>query len=279
MTAAPRSTRPPREAIVRAAITAGGVAGVALLLQSRPGFALLLTAAIFAGGYEFRAITEPRAGRGARIASGLAATAAGGIAAAAGGATFATTALPVIAFLAAVLGVTTLIGSRPLRPGIRLRLAGPIYFGALPGFLYLLHGADAAPRGYWVWLAIALSWGGGIGGFVAGRLWGRRPLAPAASPRKTAEGAIGALLLGCALGFAVWRTDPGALPFPTAAWLLPSAQLLSQAGDLVESRLKRRCGVDDSGRLLHAQGGMLDSLDGLCLAAPWLYLASGLPWR
>ncbi|MGH9160764.1 MAG: phosphatidate cytidylyltransferase [Vicinamibacteraceae bacterium] len=108
--------------------------------------------------------------------------------------------------------------------------------------------------------------------YYAGRLFGRRTLSPAISPKKTQEGALAGCLAGAAvmplLGH-VW------LPH-MAPWLLAALGLLVSGmgivGDLFESALKRGAGVKDSSGLIPGHGGMLDRIDGLLFAGPVYYL-------
>jgi phosphatidate cytidylyltransferase len=113
--------------------------------------------------------------------------------------------------------------------------------------------------------------------FAVGRTIGRRRLAPAISPGKTWEGLAGGTAGALAAGalFSIWIDLP-------AAWLgLLSAAvgLAGQAGDLLESALKRAAGVKDSSPLIPGHGGVLDRIDGFTTALPagmGLLLLSGL---
>src|SRR5690606_29867146 len=103
---------------------------------------------------------------------------------------------------------------------------------------------------------------------------GRHKLAPAISPGKTVEGAIGGLLLCAAwaltAGLYVFKVGPGPL-----VWLLGLSMLAAAAsivGDLVESMCKRHSGVKDSGTLLPGHGGLLDRVDSILAAAPVMAL-------
>lgn len=109
-------------------------------------------------------------------------------------------------------------------------------------------------------------WGTDIGAYLVGRLIGGAKLAPKISPGKTWSGAIGGFLSG---GFAGAMLAGGSHGIDLAA--LPAAFLLSvfaQAGDLLESAIKRRLGVKDSGRTIPGHGGLFDRLDGFLAAAP-----------
>jgi phosphatidate cytidylyltransferase len=108
--------------------------------------------------------------------------------------------------------------------------------------------------------------------YYTGRAFGRSPLAPAISPKKTREGAIGGILIGSAAMVAGSR-----LVFPAAslAILIPAALvvvLLGIVGDLFESLLKRSAHVKDSSALIPGHGGMLDRIDSWLFAAPAYYL-------
>ena len=108
--------------------------------------------------------------------------------------------------------------------------------------------------------------------YYTGRLFGRRPLAPAISPKKTIEGAIGGVIFGTA-----FLTLVGArvLPFSGYGPLITLGVLVvvfGICGDLFESRLKRTAGVKDSSSLIPGHGGALDRVDALLFAVTPFYL-------
>jgi phosphatidate cytidylyltransferase len=108
--------------------------------------------------------------------------------------------------------------------------------------------------------------------YYTGRAFGKRPLAPAISPKKTVEGAIGGFVFGTALfvGAGAWWV-PGMAPlFRVGLGLAVVA--LGIAGDLFESMLKRSAGVKDSSALIPGHGGVLDRIDALLFAAPVYYI-------
>lgn len=108
-----------------------------------------------------------------------------------------------------------------------------------------------------------------IGAYFVGRAWGRRKLAPAVSPGKSWAGFWGGLVTVALLACMVWAWN--VFPHQTAGVLLVAtvlAALASVLGDLLESMLKRRIGIKDSGHWLPGHGGVLDRLDSLTAAAP-----------
>ena len=107
--------------------------------------------------------------------------------------------------------------------------------------------------------------------YYAGRAYGRHLLAPALSPKKTLEGAIGGLVAGSValalLGHWWWPDAPAVL----RAGLGVVLAALGITGDLFESMLKRAAGVKDSAALIPGHGGVLDRIDALLFAAPVYY--------
>jgi phosphatidate cytidylyltransferase len=108
--------------------------------------------------------------------------------------------------------------------------------------------------------------------YYTGRALGRRPLAPAVSPKKTIEGAVGGFVFGTALfvGVGAWWLPSMPLALRVALGLTLVA--LGIAGDLFESMLKRSAGVKDSSTLIPGHGGVLDRIDALLFAAPVYYV-------
>lgn len=154
-----------------------------------------------------------------------------------------------------------------------LMAAGLIGIGVGVVALVWLRHWDAA-GGRWTVLFVVLTvWASDIGAYSAGRLLRGPKLAPSLSPAKTWSGAAGGLVIAMLVGQAV----AGHVTLATAgvAALLAVA---CQAGDLLESGIKRHVGVKDSGNLIPGHGGLLDRLDGLLAAAPaaaLVVLASG----
>jgi len=108
--------------------------------------------------------------------------------------------------------------------------------------------------------------------YYTGRLFGRRPLAPAISPKKTIEGAVGGLVVGTAFMIFAGRLVFPFVRMPLLAGLGVVLVALGIAGDLFESRLKRKAGIKDSSALIPGHGGILDRIDALLLATPAFYL-------
>ena len=113
---------------------------------------------------------------------------------------------------------------------------------------------------------VLVIWGTDVGAYLAGRLMGGPKLAPRISPGKTWSGSVGGLLIGAGAGAVLAGAMHGFALRAFAAGALLS--LCAQAGDLLESAIKRRLGVKDSGRTIPGHGGLFDRLDGFLAAAP-----------
>lgn len=127
----------------------------------------------------------------------------------------------------------------------------------------------------WIFLVLAISWLGDTGGYFAGRFFGRTPLYPRISPKKTREGAVGGITLSVVGVFVVRAIGLPTLPPAHAVALgilLCTAGIL---GDLAESMLKRAYQVKDSGKLLPGHGGLLDRIDSVIFVAPLLFAYAG----
>jgi len=107
--------------------------------------------------------------------------------------------------------------------------------------------------------------------YYTGRAFGRRPLAPAISPKKTIEGAIGGVIFGIVFMIVAGHYVFPLLAVPVRAILGAVVVVLGILGDLFESRLKRSAGVKDSSSLIPGHGGVLDRIDALLFAIPAFY--------
>lgn len=144
------------------------------------------------------------------------------------------------------------------------------------GFATLLVAADDGPFRIVAWLLLVVA--SDVGGYTAGVLAGRHPMAPTISPKKSWEGFAGSVtacvLLG--VGVVVWALDG---PWWAGALLGLSMAVAATLGDLAESLLKRDIGVKDMGSLLPGHGGVMDRLDSIALSAPvaWIVLTALVP--
>lgn len=134
------------------------------------------------------------------------------------------------------------------------------YLPFMAGFLMLTLAADNGPQR--VVAFILLTMGNDIGGYAAGVLFGRHPIAANLSPKKSWEGFAGSILTQALVGAAVFT------------WLLQAPwwqgviagvflTVTATAGDFAESAIKRDLGIKDMGSLLPGHGGMMDRLDSL----------------
>lgn len=121
---------------------------------------------------------------------------------------------------------------------------------------------------------VLLTIGADIGGYFSGVLFGRHPMAPRISPKKSWEGLAGAVILEIGIGIALW-----VYLFDGAWWkgALAGAVMAVTAtfGDLIESMIKRDLGIKDMSRLVPGHGGIMDRLDSLVInaAVAWLLFA------
>jgi phosphatidate cytidylyltransferase len=146
--------------------------------------------------------------------------------------------------------------------------AGLVYVILPLAALWWLRQVDAMLV-FWVFL---VTWATDVGGYFFGKGIGGPKLAPRISPKKTWAGLLGGMLLSgivgtvLNLGFNVGGD--------AAMFIVISAGMavLSQAGDLLESYVKRIVGAKDSGELIPGHGGLLDRVDGLVTTAPAVVL-------
>jgi phosphatidate cytidylyltransferase len=177
---------------------------------------------------------------------------------------------PLLALVLALLGVgVAVLGARRAAGAVPAAWLG---FGALwigLGGLALLwlRLAPAGGVGAALFLLLVV-WASDIGAYAAGRALGGPKLWPAVSPNKTWSGAMGGLAAATLVGLVAAAALTGGWPGAAAAATAAGLGLCAQAGDLLESWLKRRFGVKDSSHLIPGHGGLLDRLDGVLAAAP-----------
>ena len=128
------------------------------------------------------------------------------------------------------------------------------------------------PAGEFLVLFLAVvTWASDTGAYYVGTLWGKHPLMPSISPKKTVEGVLGGLLLAIAAALLAHWWFVAELSWSDAVILGVLLTVTGLIGDLFESMIKRRTGVKDSGGILPGHGGMLDRIDSLLFTAPTFY--------
>ncbi|MFD2796204.1 phosphatidate cytidylyltransferase [Promicromonospora vindobonensis] len=143
------------------------------------------------------------------------------------------------------------------------------YLPFLAGFVVLML---AQPDGeIRVVLFILLAVANDTGGYIAGVMLGRHPLAPTVSPKKSWEGLAGSIVLATAVGVLGAVYGLGESPVLGIALGVMTA-ITATVGDLAESLLKRDLELKDMGSLLPGHGGVLDRLDSMIITAPFVYL-------
>jgi phosphatidate cytidylyltransferase len=144
-----------------------------------------------------------------------------------------------------------------------------VYLPFLAGFAALLAGpADGDLRVLVTLAGVVLS---DTGGYIAGSIMGRHPMAPTVSPKKSWEGLLGSLA-AAAIGGAVLLQVLFDVSLWKGAVFGVAIAIAAVLGDLGESMIKRDLGVKDMSRLLPGHGGIMDRLDSIVLAAPTAYV-------
>lgn len=158
--------------------------------------------------------------------------------------------------------------ARTLRALLALLLMS-IWVGAPLAHLFLI-GEELAYGRYLILIAVVGPWISDAGAYFTGRFFGRHSLFPNLSPKKTVEGAIGGLVVTMLIVGYFTHAFLFFGPVEAALWGL-AISILSQAGDLFESILKRILDLKDLGRALPGHGGILDRIDSLLFTAPAVY--------
>jgi phosphatidate cytidylyltransferase len=156
----------------------------------------------------------------------------------------------------------------PLLGDTAAAMLAVVYIGLPLGCLVAIHAVAGREA---VLLLIATVVVSDSAQYYVGRTFGRTPLAPRHSPKKTREGAIGGFVAAPIFLVAAghyWM--PGESPASLAA-LGMAVALAGMVGDLFESMLKRAADLKDSGTLIPGHGGVLDRIDALIFAAPIFY--------
>ena len=148
-------------------------------------------------------------------------------------------------------------------------IIGLVYVGgAVLGFLWIrqAYGSEVV---FWL---LFLIWATDVGAYITGSLVGGPKLVPRLSPKKTWSGLVGGSVAAALIStlFGIW------VGLGSVNWLIPAGLVLacwSQLGDIVESMIKRRFNVKDSGQIIPGHGGVLDRIDGLLFTIPVVVLA------
>ena len=144
--------------------------------------------------------------------------------------------------------------------------AGLAYVAVAGAAMLWLRDDPVAGRADVLFLLLVV-WAGDIGAYLIGRRIGGPRLAPHISPGKTWSGAVGGLLAAVAAGLVAAHVLSDAATWRVVV-IAAALAIVAQAGDLLESFVKRRLAVKDSGHLIPGHGGLFDRLDGVLAAAP-----------
>ena len=116
-----------------------------------------------------------------------------------------------------------------------------------------------------------LIWVNDSAAYMVGKNFGKQKLFPSISPKKTVEGFLGGLFFACISSYfiALYTETLNFTPWLILAIIV---SVFGTFGDLIESKFKRQAEVKDSGSIMPGHGGLLDRLDSIIFAAPFIYL-------
>jgi phosphatidate cytidylyltransferase len=159
-----------------------------------------------------------------------------------------------------------------IRDLIGISALGLLYVGVLPAFIIALF---KQPSGdVWLFTLLGIVFIGDSAAYFIGKAFGKTKMLPSISPNKTWAGSFGGLLgsmLASVIAKHLFFADFPLLPLIVLALVTGAA---AQVGDFFESLLKRVANKKDSGTLMPGHGGILDRIDGVLFAAPFIYFAA-----
>ena len=177
----------------------------------------------------------------------------------------------ILALALLLIALNVLLSDRvgtPILADTAAAVLAPVYIGLPLGALVGVHAIAGREAVLLLIATVAVS---DTAQYYSGRTFGRTPLAPLRSPKKTREGAVGGFIVA-----PIFLTVAGGywLPIAPPVWMAALGAGIVMAGilgDLFESMLKRAAEMKDSGTLIPGHGGVLDRIDALLFAAPVFY--------
>lgn len=177
----------------------------------------------------------------------------------------------VLAAALLLIAVNVLLSDRvgtPLLADTAAAVLAPVYIGLPLGCLVGVHAIAGREAVLLLIATVAVS---DTAQYYTGRTFGRTPLSPLRSPKKTREGAIGGAVIA-----PLFLAAAGSYWLPAFPWWWHASVGIGIVatgiiGDLFESMLKRAADMKDSGTLIPGHGGVLDRIDALLFAAPVFY--------
>jgi len=169
--------------------------------------------------------------------------------------------------------IVEFISSRkPSANNVGLSLAGIVYINlGIICFVSIGLMPDRAYNAPLVLGFLIILWSSDTFAYLTGRAFGKTPLAPKISPKKTWEGSIGGAICTLGISYILFKTI-GQLNLLEWLGFALIIIVFGTFGDLIESRFKRILGVKDSGNILPGHGGILDRFDSLLFAAPFVLI-------
>ena len=151
-----------------------------------------------------------------------------------------------------------------------------VYVPFLASFACMLTAPTDGPRRVTIFIAVTVC--SDVGGYAFGVFFGKHPMAPSVSPKKSWEGFAGSVLAS-GIGSAIMSTTLLHAKVWQGIVVGIAIAAVATVGDLGESMVKRDIGIKDMGTLLPGHGGIMDRLDSLLLVAPvaWLLLSAFVP--
>ena len=152
---------------------------------------------------------------------------------------------------------------------VMAQFCGIMYVVFLGSYLVLLRGRPDGVQ--LIFLLLLVSWAGDSGAFGFGTWIGKQQLSKRISPKKTIEGALAGLVCGVLTAVVFKLFFLANLSMAHCLTIGIGLNVMNQFGDLCESFVKRACDVKDSGTFFPGHGGVLDRIDSLLFAAPFLF--------
>ncbi|MDR7869937.1 MAG: phosphatidate cytidylyltransferase [Tissierellaceae bacterium] len=170
----------------------------------------------------------------------------------------------VLYLVTAILLIILLLNKKVSIIDVASTILGVIY---IPFFLSHIYKLDGM---IYIWLVFLIAFGTDTFAYLIGNLFGKHKLSPKISPNKTKEGAIGGIL-GSFFITLIFGYFAEVDPLWKLLILSIIASIVSQAGDLVASRIKRLAKIKDYGFIIPGHGGILDRFDSIIFCAPLIY--------